>query len=118
MFWCLTGIRVLIPGLSAGISAPALDDRLRFRAAPPRAYDLSCRPPRLAEPDFYNSALAQQLTSQFNEQVTLATGPILPLDNYPGDATGIAFLGHGVALAAAEPVRLYGGSALVVHPGP
>jgi gamma-glutamyltranspeptidase/glutathione hydrolase len=72
----------------------------------------------LAEPDFYSSALAQQLTSQFGEQFTLATGPILPLDNYPGDATGIQFLGHGVAEAAAEPVRLYGGSAMVVHPAP
>jgi gamma-glutamyltranspeptidase / glutathione hydrolase len=73
-------------------------------------------PTSLAEPDFYNSALAQQLISQFGEQFTLATGPILPLDHYPGDATGIQFLGHGVAEAVAEPVRLYGGSALVVHP--
>ena len=73
-------------------------------------------PASLAEPDFYNSALAQQLTSQFGEKFTLATGPILPLDNYPGDATGIQFLPSGVAQAVAEPVRLYGGSALVVHP--
>jgi len=70
-----------------------------------------------AEPAFYNSALAHQLTSQFGEQFTLSTGPILPLDYYPGDATGIQFLGHGVDEAVAEPVRLYGGSALVVHPG-
>jgi gamma-glutamyltranspeptidase/glutathione hydrolase len=75
-------------------------------------------PTSLAEPDFYNSPLAQQLTSQFGEQFTLATGPILPLDHYPGDATGIQFLGHGVAEAVAEPVRLYGGSALAVHPVP
>jgi gamma-glutamyltranspeptidase/glutathione hydrolase len=72
-------------------------------------------PTSLAEPAFYNSALAHQLTSQFGEQFTLSTGPILPLDYYPGDATGIQFLGHGVAEAVAEPVRLYGGSALVVH---
>ena len=70
----------------------------------------------LAEPDFYNSALAQQLTSQFGEQLTLATGPILPLDNYPGDATAVAILGHGLVESIAEPVRLGGGSALVVHP--
>jgi gamma-glutamyltranspeptidase/glutathione hydrolase len=70
----------------------------------------------LAEPDFYNSALAQQLTSQFGEQFTLATGPILPLDNYPGDATALQILGHGLLEAIAEPVRLGGGSALVVHP--
>jgi len=44
------------------------------------------------------------------------TGPILPLDYYPGDATGLAFPGHGRIQAVAEPVRLFGGSALVVHP--
>jgi gamma-glutamyltranspeptidase/glutathione hydrolase len=47
---------------------------------------------------------------------TLATGPILPLDHYPGDATALQILGHGRFEAVAEPVRLYGGSALVVHP--
>jgi gamma-glutamyltranspeptidase / glutathione hydrolase len=70
----------------------------------------------LAEPDFYSSALAQQLTSQFGEKFTLATGPILPLDNYPGDATALQILGHGLVESIAEPVRLGGGSALVVHP--
>jgi gamma-glutamyltranspeptidase/glutathione hydrolase len=73
-------------------------------------------PTSLAEPAFYHSALAKQLTSQFGEQFTVATGPILPLDHYPGDATGLAFLGHGQIQAVAEPVRLGGGSALVVHP--
>ena len=72
----------------------------------------------LAEPDFYNSALAQQLASQFGEKFTLATGPILPLDNYPGDATALQVLGQDRFEAIAEPVRLYGGSALVVNPGP
>jgi gamma-glutamyltranspeptidase/glutathione hydrolase len=69
----------------------------------------------LAEPDFYNSALAQQLTSQYGEKFTLATGPILPLDNYPGDATALQMLPRGRVEAVAEPVRLGGGSALVVH---
>ena len=72
----------------------------------------------LAEPDFYNSALAQQLTSEFGEQFTEATGPILPLDNYPGDATALQILGRGRVEAIAEPVRLGGGSALVVNPSP
>ncbi len=72
----------------------------------------------LAEPLFYNSALAQQLTSQFGEQFSLATGPILPLDNYPGDATALQILGHGRVEPIAEPVRLGGGSALVVNPSP
>jgi gamma-glutamyltranspeptidase/glutathione hydrolase len=71
----------------------------------------------LAEPLFYNSALAAQLTSKYGEKFTLATGPIVPLDNYPGDATALQILGHGRAEAIAEPVRLGGGSALVVHPG-
>ena len=44
----------------------------------------------LAEPAFYNSALAQQLTSQYGEQFTEVTGPVLPLDQYIGSATGIA----------------------------
>jgi gamma-glutamyltranspeptidase/glutathione hydrolase len=70
----------------------------------------------LAEPDFYNSALAAQLASQFGEKFTLATGPILPLDNYPGDATALQILGDGQVESIAEPVRLGGGSAQVVHP--
>ncbi|MGH3156492.1 MAG: gamma-glutamyltransferase family protein [Streptosporangiaceae bacterium] len=73
-------------------------------------------PTSLAEPAFYTSALAHQLTKQYNEQFTLSTGPILPLDYYPGDATGLQFLGHGLLQAVAEPVRLGGGSALVVNP--
>ena len=72
----------------------------------------------LAEPAFYNRALAQQLTSQFGEKFTEATGPILPLDYYPGDATALQILGLGRFEAIAEPVRLGGGSALVVKPSP
>ncbi|MGH8961801.1 MAG: gamma-glutamyltransferase [Jatrophihabitantaceae bacterium] len=69
-----------------------------------------------AEPDFYNSALAAQLTSQYGEQFKEVTGPVLPFDQWIGNATGIDFLGHGRLQAAAEPVRLGGGSALVVNP--
>ncbi|MDQ2812544.1 MAG: gamma-glutamyltransferase family protein [Actinomycetota bacterium] len=70
----------------------------------------------LAEPAFYHSALARQLTSQFGEKFTEATGPVLPLDYYPGDATALQLFGHGRVEAIAEPVRLGGGSALVVNP--
>ena len=56
-----------------------------------------------------------QQFSSFTQKFTLATGPILPLDNYPGDATALQVLGHGQLEAIAEPVRLGGGSALVVH---
>ena len=65
----------------------------------------------LAEPDFFNSSLAQQLQREFGEQFTEATGPVLPLNYYPGDATALEILGHGRAQAIAEPVRLGGGSA-------
>jgi gamma-glutamyltranspeptidase/glutathione hydrolase len=75
-------------------------------------------PTSLAEPAFYDSALAKQLTSEFGEQFTEATGPILPLDYYPGDATALQVLGGGRLEAIAEPVRLGGGSALVVTPSP
>ena len=73
-------------------------------------------PASLAEPDFYNSSLAQQLTSQYGEQFTMATGPILPLDYYPGDATALQVLGPDRYTAIAEPVRLGGGSAMTVSP--
>ena len=72
----------------------------------------------LAEPAFYDSSLRKQLTSQFGEKFTVATGPILPLDHYPGDATALQILGQGRSEAIAEPVRLGGGSALVVNPSP
>ncbi|MFY9927963.1 MAG: hypothetical protein WAK82_08180, partial [Streptosporangiaceae bacterium] len=64
----------------------------------------------------YNSTLAKELTSQYGEKFTLSTGPILPLDYYPGDATALQILGHGKVETIAEQVRLGGGSALVVHP--
>jgi gamma-glutamyltranspeptidase / glutathione hydrolase len=69
-----------------------------------------------AEPLFYNSAVAKQLTSQYGEKFTETGGAILPLDYYPGDATALQVLGGGKVEPIAEPVRLGGGSALVVHP--
>jgi gamma-glutamyltranspeptidase/glutathione hydrolase len=73
-------------------------------------------PTSLAEPGFFHGPLATQLTHQFKEKFTLATGSILPLDHYPGDATAVGMLGHGDVQSIAEPVRLFGGSAIVVHP--
>ena len=46
------------------------------------------------------------------------TGPVAPIDKWIGNATGIEFLPGGRFQAAAEPVRLGGGSALVVNPSP
>jgi gamma-glutamyltranspeptidase / glutathione hydrolase len=69
-----------------------------------------------AEQQFYDSALAAQLTSAYGEAFKLYTGPLDPLNTYIGDATGLEALGHGQYLAAAEQVREGGGSALVVRP--
>jgi gamma-glutamyltranspeptidase/glutathione hydrolase len=106
-----TVVQTLINHVDFGMSLP---DAL---AAPRVAQTNSASNTSLAEPDFYNSQLAQQLTSQYGEKFALATGPILPLDNYPGDATALQMLGHGQAEAIAEPVRLGGGSALALDGG-
>jgi gamma-glutamyltranspeptidase/glutathione hydrolase len=103
-----TILQIILNHVDFGMSLPAA------LAAPRVAQTNSAT--SLAEPDFYTGALAQQLTSEFGEQFTEATGPILPLDNYPGDATALAILGGGRDQAIAEPVRLGGGSALVVNP--
>jgi gamma-glutamyltranspeptidase/glutathione hydrolase len=103
-----TVVQTLINHVDFGMSLP---DAL---AAPRVAQTNSSSNTSLAEPDFYNSQLAQQLTSQYGEKFARATGPILPLDNYPGDGTALQMLGHGEAEAIAEPVRLGGGSALAL----
>jgi gamma-glutamyltranspeptidase/glutathione hydrolase len=69
-----------------------------------------------AEPAFYNSALRQKLVSEYGESFDQVTGPVLPIDQWIGNATGIQMLPGGRFQAAAEPVRLGGGSALVVDP--
>ena len=107
-----TVVQILMNHVDFGMSLPAA------LAAPRVSQTNSSSNTSEAEPDFYNSALAQQLTSQYGEKFSLATGPILPLDNYPGDATALQMLGGGRAEAIAEPVRLGGGSALVVRPSP
>ncbi|HEY6522577.1 MAG TPA: gamma-glutamyltransferase [Solirubrobacteraceae bacterium] len=104
-----TVVQTLINHVDFGMS---LSDAL---AAPRVAQTNSSSNTSEAEPDFFNSQLAQQLTSQYGEKFSLATGPILPLDNYPGDATALQMLGRGQAEAIAEPVRLGGGSALALQ---
>ena len=105
-----TVVQTLINHVDFGMTLPAA------LAAPRVSQTNSSSNTSSAEPDFYNSALAQQLTSQYGEHFSLATGPILPLDNYPGDATALQMLNDGRAEAIAEPVRLGGGSALAVQP--
>jgi gamma-glutamyltranspeptidase/glutathione hydrolase len=103
-----TILQILINHVDFGMSLPAA-------LAAPRVSQRNAAT-SLAEPLFYTSALANQLTSQFGEQFSEATGPILPLDYYPGDATALQDLGGGRFESVAEPVRLGGGSALVVNP--
>ncbi len=103
-----TVVQILINHVDFGMSMPAA-------LAAPRVSQRN-QPTSLAEPDFYYSPIAQQLGQRYGEKFTLATGPILPLDYYPGDATALQIFGGGRAEAVAEPVRLYGGSALTVHP--
>ena len=107
-----TVVQILMNHVDFGMSLPAA------LAAPRVSQTNSSSNTSLAEPDFYTSALAEQLTSQYGEKFSLATGSILPLDNYPGDATALQMLEHGRAEAIAEPVRLGGGSALAVNPSP
>ena len=107
-----TVVQILMNHVDFGMSLPAA------LAAPRVSQTNSSSNTSLAEPDFYNSALAAQLTSQYGEKFSLATGSIVPLDNYPGDATALQMLEHGRAEAIAEPVRLGGGSALAVNPSP
>ena len=105
-----TILQIILNHVDFGMSLPAA-------LAAPRVSQTNSAT-SLAEPDFYNSALAKQLTSEFGEQFTESTGPIVPLDYYPGDATALQLLGGGRQEAIAEPVRLGGGSALVVNPSP
>jgi gamma-glutamyltranspeptidase/glutathione hydrolase len=71
----------------------------------------------LAEPRFYHSPLRRTLQRRYGERFSLATGSVLPLDHYPGDATAVQILAGGRVRSIAEPYRLFGGSAFVVHPG-
>ena len=103
-----TILQTLINHVDFGMSLPAA-------LAAPRVSNTNSATSS-AEPLFYNSAVAKQLTSQYGEKFTETGGAILPLDYYPGDATALQVLGGGKVEPIAEPVRLGGGSALVVHP--
>jgi gamma-glutamyltranspeptidase/glutathione hydrolase len=103
-----TVVQTLINHVDFGMSLPAA-------LAAPRVSQRN-QPTSLAEPGFVGSRLAKELERRFGERFTLATGPILPLDNYPGDATALQVLSGGRMEPIAEPVRLFGGTALVVQP--
>ncbi len=70
----------------------------------------------LAEPTFLATHVADVLQTRYGEAFTPATGTVLGVNDVIGNATGVSALGNGVYQAAAEPIRLGGGSALVVKP--
>ena len=82
-----TVVQTLINHVDFGMTLPAA-------LAAPRVTQRN-RSTSLAEPDLYNSPIAQALEQQYGEKFTLATGPILPLDSYPGDATALQVLCDG-----------------------
>ena len=102
-------VQTLINHVDFGMSLPAALDA-------PRVSQTNSTT-SLAEPAFYNSPIAHELTARYGEKFSVATGSILPLDHYPGDATALQMLGNGQVEAIAEKVRLGGGSALTVKPG-
>jgi gamma-glutamyltranspeptidase/glutathione hydrolase len=102
-----TILQTIVNHVDFGMSLPAA-------LAAPRVSQTNS-PTSLAEPAFMHSGLRRTLSAQFGETFSLATGPVLPLDHYPGDATALSLMGGGRVQAIAEPVRLYGGSAMVVH---
>ena len=103
-----TVLQILINKIDFGLSLPAA-------IAAPRVSQRNSTTSQ-AEAAFYNSALADALRTQYGESFSLVTGAVLPHDQWIGNATGITILGPNHFQAAAEPVRLHGGSALVVNP--
>jgi gamma-glutamyltranspeptidase / glutathione hydrolase len=95
-----TVLQILVDRLDLGATLPEA-------IAAPRASQRNTAA-TTAEPSFVSSPVGQALADQY-DHVLLTTPEI-------GAATGIEFLGEGRVLAAAEPVRRGGGSAIVEHP--
>jgi gamma-glutamyltranspeptidase / glutathione hydrolase len=96
-----TVLQILVDRLDLGLTLPQAiaDPRLSQRNTTTTQ----------AEPAFLTTPEAAALT---------ARGHVLSPTPEIGAATGIEFLGGGTLLAAAEPVRRGGGSAMVVTPAP
>jgi gamma-glutamyltranspeptidase/glutathione hydrolase len=103
-----TVLQILLNHIDFGMSLPEA-------IAAPRASQRNAAT-TAAEPAFVNSPVAAGLTTDYGEKFTVQSGPVLPLNSWIGNATGITFLPGGRFQAAAEPVRSDGGSALVVDP--
>ncbi|MEP7019347.1 MAG: gamma-glutamyltransferase [Pseudonocardiales bacterium] len=103
-----TVLQIMLNHIDFGISLPEA-------IAAPRASQRN-NATTFAEAEFISSPVASTLVSQYGEKFALQTGPVLPLNSWIGNATGITILPGGRFQAAAEPVRSDGGSALVVNP--
>jgi gamma-glutamyltranspeptidase/glutathione hydrolase len=99
-----TVLQTLINRLDFGYSLP------EAIAAPRASQRNQASGTGTAEQAFLDSPVGQELLSRYGQK--LAVDPATP---EIGAATGLEFLGHGLVLAAAEPVRRGGGSAVVVH---
>jgi gamma-glutamyltranspeptidase / glutathione hydrolase len=89
-----------------------LTDRIDLGLTLPRAIAA----PRVSQRDMATTS-AEPAFLQTPEAAALqARGQVLAASPEIGAADGIEFLGHGRVLAAAEPVRRGGGSAMVVRP--
>ena len=98
-----TTLQVLLDRLDLGATLPQAIER-------PRASQRNTAT-TTADPAFISSPEGQALASAYGHRFTASTSEI-------GAVTGIEFLPRGRVLAAAEPVRRGGGSALVVKPSP
>jgi gamma-glutamyltranspeptidase/glutathione hydrolase len=96
-----TVLQILIDRLDLGLTLPQAiaDPRLSQRNTATTQ----------AEPAFLTTTVAAALQ---------ARGHVFSSTPEIGAATGVEFLGDGSLLAAAEPTRRGGGSAMVVSPGP
>jgi gamma-glutamyltranspeptidase/glutathione hydrolase len=103
-----TVLQILVNHIDFGMSLPTA-------IAAPRASQRNTTT-SLAEPAFLAMPVASVLQSRYGEAFTAASGPVPGVNDIIGNATGVQALGDGRYQAAAEPVRLGGGSALVVRP--
>jgi gamma-glutamyltranspeptidase / glutathione hydrolase len=99
-----TVLQVLLERLDLGADLPTAIAR-------PRASQRNTAT-TIAEPAFLASPEAEQLKSTYGHDLTSGTPPVTEI----GASTGIEFLGGQRVLAAAEPVRRGGGSAMVEQP--
>jgi gamma-glutamyltranspeptidase/glutathione hydrolase len=99
-----TVVQTLVNRIDLGFSLPEA-------IAAPRASQRNQASGRTdAEPAFIASPVGQRLQAEFGHTF----GPVAEI----GAANGLEFLGRGLVLAAAEPVRRGGGSALVLFEVP